>query len=115
VTVSASGTLQTLMQVLSISVLRGEAGHPRSALWCPLMTQSGHSARQVPRIVTARATSKKGVQSVGLIEYQKRVFRAVPGGKNGTLSGHISARREALAMRVMWSLDNYQPRIMLQF
>lgn len=50
-----------------------------------------------------------------LIEYQKRVFRAVPGGKNGTLSGHISARRQALAMRVMWSLDNYQPRIMLQF
>ena len=26
-----------------------------------------------------------------------------------------SARREALAIRVMWSLDNYQPRITLQF
>ena len=37
-----------------------------------------------------------------LIEYQKRVFRAVPGGKTGTLSGHISARRGALPMYLMW-------------
>ena len=51
------------LQMLSMSALRGEFGHPRSALWCQLMTQSGHdletlsaagSHRYVPRFVLIR-------------------------------------------------------------
>ena len=41
-------------------------------------------------------TPNKRRPIVGLIGHQKRVFRAVPGGKTGKLSGHISARRGAL-------------------
>ena len=51
----------------------------------------------------------------GPIGRQKRVFRAAPGGKTDTLSGHISARRGALPMCVMWPLDSDQPRTLLQF
>ena len=44
---SAFGTLQTLMQMLSMSALRGKADIPIHALWCQLMTPSGQLASRV--------------------------------------------------------------------